>query len=78
MTAAFAWLAGSRVGRMVAAAGALVVAVLLAVWRIRAGAKKEARYDALEEAYETEQAMREANADARRSDVRDRLRDGDF
>ena len=74
----WAWIAGTRLGRAVAAAGAallIVGAVLLRAFRAgRAAERAEAEAEALK----TRERMQDANESARRGDVRDRLRDNDF
>lgn len=61
MGAALAWLAGTRIGRALAAAGALALAVLAALWAARRGGVKAAR---------AEMAERQARARERALEVR--------
>src|SRR5690625_1901171 len=64
MGAALAWIAGTRLGRALAAAGALVLAVLAALWAARRGGAKAAR---------AEMAKRRAAAARKAKEKRDEV-----
>jgi hypothetical protein len=74
----WAWIAGTRLGRAVAAAGAVLLIVGAVLLRAFNAGKSAERAEAKAKALKTRERMQDANADARRGDVRDRLRDGDF
>ena len=77
-----AWLGTQLAGiwGKLAAAGAIVAGVLLAMAKLKKAGKDEARAETAAATLATERRMRDANAAGPRSssDVDDRLRDGRF
>lgn len=81
LAAAWAWIAGSKVGRYVAAAGALVAAVLFILAKAKRDGAREALSDMKEKDRDrsneiedrADEALRRRDGDTR--DVRDRMRD---
>lgn len=75
---ALAWLAGSRIGRWIAATGGAILAILAARAMWRREGRRDAERDALEDTYERIEKGRDAVRDGRDAgDPVERLRRND-